>query len=84
MKAGSDNFREASVLDLIKILKNLGKELVIYEPTWKEKTFNGIEINNNLNDFLSESTLIVANRKDLILNGIHKKKIFTRDIFNIT
>lgn len=82
MKAGSDNYREAAILDLIKILKDCEKEIFIYEPTWKEETFHGNRVIKQLEDFLSESELIVANRKDSFLNGQQKGKIFSRDIYS--
>lgn len=82
MKAGSDNFREAAVLDIIKILKSSGKELSIYEPCWQKETFNGVKVIKNLDNFFSENDLILANRKDASLIRIPEEKIFSRDLFS--
>ena len=81
MKAGSDNWRESAVIDIIKFLKKEGKEMLIYEPLFTGNTFMGITVENNLKCFKSESELIIANRFEQNLND-KKEILFTRDIFN--
>ena len=81
MKAGSDNWRESAVIDIIKFLKKEGKEMLIYEPLLTGNTFMGITVENNLKCFKSESELIIANRFEQDLND-KKEILFTRDIFN--
>lgn len=83
MKEGSDNFRESSIVDIIKILKEHDVELVIYEPTIKkvEEIFES-RLENNLEDFKEEATLIVANRFNDELSDV-VKKVYTRDIFQV-
>ena len=81
MKAGSDNWRELAVIDIIKFLKKEGKEMLIYEPLFTGNTFMGITVENNLKCFKSESELIIANRFEQNLND-KKEILFTRDIFN--
>jgi len=81
MKAGSDNWRESAVIDIIKFLKKEGKEMLIYEPLFTGNTFMGITVENNLKCFKSESELIIANRFEQDLND-KKEILFTRDIFN--
>ena len=81
MKAGSDNWRESAVIDIIKFLKKEGKEMLIYEPLFTRNTFMGITVENNLKCFKSESELIIANRFEQDLND-KKEILFTRDIFN--
>ena len=80
MKAGSDNWREAAVLDIIKGLKKEAKQVVIFEPMVKTKTFMGFRIENDLAKFKKESKLIISNRID---KDIEDKAdiLFTRDIF---
>jgi UDPglucose 6-dehydrogenase len=80
MKAGSDNWREAAILDIIKGLKKEAKQVTIFEPMIKTKTFMGFRIENDLAKFKKESKLIISNRID---KDIEDKAdiLFTRDIF---
>ena len=80
MKSNSDNFRESAINDVIKILKKSDKEIIIYEPN-VARSFLGCKVENNFEEFLKKSDVIVANRvsKDLEKS---KKIILTRDIFN--
>ena len=81
MKSGSDNFRSSAIQDIINILKEHKKEILIYEPTLNKDEFNGCKVTNNLEKFKDESDIIMANRKSDELNNVNYK-IFTRDIFN--
>lgn len=80
MKAGSDNFRESSIQDIIKEIKMAGIEVLIYEPNLHEADYLGSKIVSNLEAFKSESELIVANRLNSELSDC-SHKIYTRDIF---
>lgn len=80
MKAGSDNFRNSAIEDIIELLKNLKREIVIYEPNLKEKTFNGVIVLNDFDKFCSNVDVIIANRLDHKLKDA-KVRIFSRDIF---
>jgi UDPglucose 6-dehydrogenase len=80
MKKDSDNSRSSSVIDVIDILKESKSEIIIYEPNEDEASFNGFEIENNIESFKDRSDLIVANRLDDELIGV-KVKVFSRDIF---
>ena len=82
MKSGSDNFRDASVLDILKQLHKNGIRIKIYEPLIDENYLDCFEIENDIEKFKMESDLIVLNRKDEKLNDI-RHKIYSRDIFNI-
>ena len=63
MKAGSDNFRDAAILDIIEMLRQHNDiRLQIYEPYIESKTFNGISVKKNLDEFKEENNLIIANR----------------------
>ena len=81
MKKGSDNWRESSIIDIIKILKKKGKKIIIYEPYISKKEFLGFPIINNISIFKNQSSIIIANRMQKELEDI-KNKVFTRDIFN--
>jgi UDPglucose 6-dehydrogenase len=81
MKAGSDNFREAAILDIIEMLRQHNDiRLQIYEPCIESKTYNGISVKKNLDEFKEENNLIIANRYTDDLKDI-EEKIFSRDIY---
>lgn len=80
MKTGSDNFRQSAIQDVMSLLKNAGIEIMIYEPSIKEKMFEGYNIENNLEAFKEKADVIVANRMADELKGV-QGKIYTRDIF---
>ena len=61
MKAGSDNHRESAIIDIIKELKKK-KEVIIFDSSLTGKTFMGLKIFRNIDNFFSSSELIVANR----------------------
>ena len=44
MKTGSDNFRDSAVLDIIKLIKQNGIEVILYEPLLNKSEYNGIKI----------------------------------------
>ena len=80
MKSGSDNFREAAVLDIIESLKKAGLSVIIYEPLLKEKEFNACPVINDLDLFAGQAELILANRKHSELTP-YMDKVLTRDIW---
>lgn len=79
MKSKSDNFRESSVIDVIKMLMEKGLRILIYEPLLK-KCIPGTELIGNLQQFVTDSDLIVANRIDSII-APYSDKIYCRDLF---
>ena len=81
MKSGSDNFRASAIQDVISILKEHGVNIIIYEPTIKENTFNGFEVVHDLKLFKEISNIILVNRVDDKLNDV-QDMIYTRDIFS--
>ena len=82
MKSSSDNFRESAVQDIISCLKEREIPLIIYEPTLENgSVFNDCKVLNDIREFKSRSTLIIANRYDSILDDV-KEKVFTRDLFH--
>lgn len=81
MKSGSDNFRQSAIQDIIQILLEEGKEIIIYEPTLSVDTFFNCRVENDLTRFTKESDIILANRNNEELDSV-KEKVYTRDIFN--
>jgi len=79
MKKNSDNFRESAIFDIMKILKEAGRELLIYEPLLpvKNAEFN---VTHDLSYFKSTCDLVLANRMDDSLLDI-QDKVYTRDIY---
>ena len=81
MKEGSDNFRESSIQDVIKILEKKGLEIVVYEPLIQKTKFDGLNVINDFERFSKKAQIILANRMNNQLKSVYKK-VFTRDIFN--
>ena len=81
MKNGSDNIRDASIIDVIKNLKKLDVNIFIYEPMINSSKFKGCKVFKNFEEFCTKSDLIIANRFDKSIEP-HKSKVFSRDIFN--
>lgn len=80
MKKDSDNFRASAIQGIIEILKNKGVEVVIYEPTLKEKNFNDCKVENDFQKFSKSSDVIIVNRYEALLDSV-KDKVYTRDLF---
>ena len=80
MKEESDNFRDSAVLDIIKILQKKNISIEVYEPMINKINYD-VKLNNDLESFLSNADIIIANRNSHLLNDV-KKKVYTRDIFN--
>lgn len=81
MKQDSDNFRESAVQGIINLLEEKDIEVIIYEPTVPETTFNGLKVNNNFESFKQETDIIISNRDAKELEEV-REKVFTRDLFN--
>lgn len=81
MKAGSDNFRQSSIVDIIDELHKRDVGLVIYEPTLDAKQFHGIPVTHDLAQFKESCDLIIANRFNDELLDI-AAKVYTRDLWH--
>lgn len=81
MKSNSDNYRESAILGIIERLKEKNVDIIIYEPQISQDKLEGLLIIKNLNDFISKSEIIIANRYHPELEKV-KEKIYTRDISN--
>ena len=80
MKKGSDNFREASIMDIMEDLSGRGIEVVVYEPLLEEKNDSGLTLVNDLKTFGATCDVILANRMSEEMEE-YKEKIYTRDVF---
>lgn len=81
MKSNSDNFRESSIQDVIKYLKDSNIKVVIYEPNLKSKFFLECNVIKSFDKFIEISNIIVANRLDEKIEKF-KNKVFSRDLYN--
>ncbi|MBR2254761.1 MAG: nucleotide sugar dehydrogenase [Candidatus Methanomethylophilaceae archaeon] len=81
MKSDSDNYRESSIISVMEILKDNGTDLLIYEPTYPGETFHDVPTTKDLDSFLSDCSIILANRMDKILERC-PSKVFTRDLMH--
>ena len=80
MKTGADNFRDSSVIDVIINLKAAGCKVIIYEPLLENNLFEECNVINDLDEFLKNAELIIANRMTKDLTSCITK-VYTRDIF---
>ena len=80
MKKDSDNFRDSSILGIMSLLSHESVELIIYEPSIKQKSFNNFKVCKDLDKFKNSVDLIIANRISEELDDV-KSKVFTRDLF---
>lgn len=80
MKSGSDNFRSSAIQDIIKNLKENNTKVIIYEPTINKEEFEGFKVVNDINEFKKQSSIILANRQEELLNDV-KEKVYTRDLY---
>ena len=63
-KKGINNFRAAAIIDVVNILKNSNRNIIIFDPLFEDKEFLGCNVEGKLDDFIKKSDLIVANRID--------------------
>lgn len=80
MKANSDNYRQSSILGVMERLRAKGVEIVIFDPSLEEDTFDRMKVIHDYDTFCQKSDVIVANRMDDVLKNV-KEKVYTRDIY---
>ncbi len=83
MKNGADNFRDSAIADVIDEIKGEDSniKILIYEPYLNDNNFKGGEVRHDLQEFIVDSDIIIANRFSKELNDV-KEIVYTRDIFN--
>lgn len=80
MKKDADNFRDSAVLDIIDILLQHGLAITIYEPSIIDDSFKNCTVIHDVQQFIEQNDLIVANRWDDELAAV-SDKVYTRDVF---
>ena len=81
MKSDSDNFRASAIQGVMNIIKNMGIEIIIYEPTLRDSYFMGNRVITDFEEFKTLVDVILVNRVDEKIMSV-KDKIYTRDIFS--
>ncbi len=82
MKAGSDNFRQSSILQVLSHLQAAQVEVRVYEPLLGLETFEGCVVEDDLARFKQACDLIICNRWSDSLADV-ESKVFTRDVFGM-
>lgn len=80
MKAGSDNFRESSILGVMERLRAKGVEVILHEPMVAQPQYHRAEVVNDLVEFKRRADVIVTNRRAPELADV-LDKTYTRDLF---
>lgn len=81
MKMDSDNFRNSAIQGVMKRLKAMGIEIVVYEPALHEEEFYNSRVINDIEEFKKITDVIVTNRLSKNLNDV-MDKVYTRDILS--
>lgn len=81
MKVASDNFRFSAIQGVITRLKEKDVEIIIYEPTLKDREFNGCKVIKEFKKFAENADVIIANRYEDQLFEV-KEKLYTRDLYS--
>lgn len=80
MKTDSDNFRQSSVQGVVSYIADAKVKVIIYEPGLATRTFEGYEVVNDLEKFMTRSDVIIANRISSELESV-KDKVYSRDLY---
>ncbi|KTC63925.1 UDP-glucose 6-dehydrogenase [Pseudomonas fluorescens ABAC62] len=80
MKAGSDNYRDSSIQGIMKRLVEKGAKVLIFEPILKRSFFQGARVIRDLEEFKSQSDIVIANRITADISDV-VHKVYTRDLY---
>ena len=80
MKKDSDNFRTSAIFDIIDMLIEKNKNIIIYEPQYENEKYKNCKIVRDIKSFKENSSIIIANRIEDELADV-MDKVYTRDIY---
>ena len=80
MKKDSDNFRTSAIFDIIDMLIEKDKNIIIYEPQYENENYKNCKIVRDIKSFKENSSIIIANRIEDELADV-MDKVYTRDIY---
>ena len=80
MKKNSDNFRASAIFDVIDMLIEKNKNIIIYEPRYENENYKNCKIVSDIKAFKENSSIIIANRIEEELEDV-MGKVYTRDIY---
>lgn len=80
MKAGSDNARSSSVLDVIARIRQGGVRVIVFDPGY-QGAVAGCEMVDDLREFKSQADIILCNRTSPQLSDV-RAKVWTRDVWH--
>lgn len=80
MKKDSDNFRTSAIFDIIDMLIEKNKNIIIYEPQYENENYKNCKIVRDIKAFKENSSIIIANRIEEELEDV-MDKVYTRDIY---
>lgn len=80
MKKDSDNFRTSAIFDIIDMLIEKNKNIIIYEPQYENENYKNCKIVRDIKSFKENSSIIIADRIEDELADV-MDKVYTRDIY---